>query len=298
MPSLEWNRQHWDRRYPWSAHGDEWSYSFGSASAHWFAFLLPRLHSYLPGLSAPNSRIVEIAPGHGRWTQFLLDHCKTFAGYDLSETCVGYCANKFQDRVADGTAQFRLTDGQSLGEKNGAVDLIFSFDSLVHAERNVMQAYLAEIGRCLKPGRCAFLQHSNLAAYPALHDYKNTGPYILRATTVSATTMLADAKECGLMTLIQEGLNHETQNLKNELVDCISVVLKPLLGQAAPEPVFLSNRYYSAPGKLPKISLCHTKNAKCLEIASITFSSSLSFSFSSSLSSSQKSRSSFPCRPR
>jgi SAM-dependent methyltransferase len=228
MPSIEWNRHHWGRQYPWSAHGDEWSYSFGSASAHWFAFILPRLHRYLPSLAAPDSRIVEIAPGHGRWTQFLLTHCQTLAAYDASEPCVAYCADRFRNRVADGSAEFHLTDGFSLPKKDATIDLVFSFGSLVHAKRDVLQDYLSHLSRCLKPGRFAFLQHSNLAAYPELHNYKNAGPYILRATTVSAATMQADAKERGLVTLIQEGLNHETQTMNNELVDCISVIQKPI----------------------------------------------------------------------
>jgi SAM-dependent methyltransferase len=252
MPSIEWNKQHWGQHYRWSAHGDEWSYSFGSPAAHWYAFILPRLHWFLPDRAAPATRIVEIAPGHGRWTQFLLDHCKTLAAYDVSEACVAYCGNRFEDRVADGSAEFHVTDGMSLPEKDDSVDLVFSFDSLVHVERDVMQGYLAHLGRCLKPGRYAFLQHSNLAAYPDLHNYKNGGPYILRGTTVSAATMQEDAKARGLITLIQEGLNHETQNMNNELVDCISVLQKPAPGRAATEAVFLSNRYYPAIGKVSK----------------------------------------------
>ena len=252
MPSLEWNKKHWDQQYPWSAHGDEWSYSFGSAAAHWFGFILPRLHRYLPDRSAADSRIVEIAPGHGRWTQFLLDHCRTFVGYDLSESCVAFCNNRFKDRVAAGTAAFSSTDGVSLGEPDDAVDLVFCFDSLVHAERDVMQSYLRGLAKCLKQGRFAFLQHSNLGAYPELHNYNNAGPYILRGTTVSAATMLADAKECGLAVLIQEGLNHETQAMNNELVDCISLIQKPVPGRSARETVYLSNRSYPLLGKLTR----------------------------------------------
>jgi len=252
MPSIEWNKRHWGTEYPWSAHGDEWSYSFGSASAHWFAFILPRLHRYLPDISAPGSRIVEIAPGHGRWTQFLLNHCKSLAAYDISEKCISHCRTRFINRVEEGTAQFHLIDGLNIPEKDDAVDLVFSFDSLVHVERDVMQSYLTHLGRCLKPGRFAFLQHSNLGAYPHLHNYNNAGPYILRGTSVSAATMRADAKERGLITLIQEGLNHETQTMKNELVDCISVIQKPLPGHAAKDTVVLSNRNYPALGKVTK----------------------------------------------
>jgi len=246
MPSIGWNKQHWGKEYRWSAHGDEWSYSFGSASAHWFTFLLPRLHRFLPRTVAPQSRIVEIAPGHGRWTQFLLSHCKTFAGYDVSEECVSYCKGRFKDRIDDGTAKFFLTDGLSLAEKSDDVDLAFSFDSLVHVERDVMRGYLLHLSRCLKPGRFAFLQHSNLAAYPHLLNHNYAGPFNARGATVSAATVRSDAAEYGLVTLIQEGLNHETQHLNNELTDCISVIQKPAAGQATGKTIFLENRHYPA----------------------------------------------------
>ena len=40
----------------------------------------------------------------------------------------------------------------------------FSWDSLVHADKEVMAAYLGEIARVQRPGGRAFIHHSNLAA--------------------------------------------------------------------------------------------------------------------------------------
>lgn len=112
---------------------------------------------------------MEIAPGHGRWTQFLLSHCRTLAAFDICEECISFCRNRFLNRVNDGTAHFRLTDGLSIPEKEESVDLVYSFDSLVHVERDVMRSYLVHLGRCLRPGvfcrmRCAagneYLRHT------------------------------------------------------------------------------------------------------------------------------------------
>jgi ubiquinone/menaquinone biosynthesis C-methylase UbiE len=252
MPTIEWNRQRWGSEYHWSVHGDEWSHSFGSAAAHWYAFILPRLHRFLPNAAAQESRIVEIAPGHGRWTQFLLGHCKRLTAYDISESCLTYCRQRFSDSVESGAAEFRLTNGLTLSESDDSVDLAFSFDSLVHVERDVMRSYLAHLQKCLKPGGFAFLQHSNLGAYPLLHNYKSAGPYNCRGTTVSTDTMQADANERGLLTLVQEGLNHETQHMNNELIDCISVIQKPIRWDVAAKTVVLSNRYYPAMGEITK----------------------------------------------
>jgi len=252
MPSIQWNRQRWGKEHRWPAHGDEWSYSFGSATVHWHAFILPRIRRFLPDARAVNPRIVEIAPGHGRWTQFLLPHCKTLAAYDVTEECILYCKHRFSAEVAGGRAEFHLNDGLSLSENDASVDLVFSFDSLVHVERDVIQNYLRHLSRCLKPGAFAFLQHSNLAAYPHLQNYRNAGPYNARGVTVSASTMQADACEFGLTTLVQEGLNHETQYVNNELIDCISLLQKPLDGRRAREPIFLNNQYYPEIGQFSK----------------------------------------------
>ena len=64
--------------------------------------------------------------------------------------------------------------------------------------------------------------------------------------------MQDDGKERGLVTLIQEGLNHETQQMNNELVDCISVIQKPTHPQATTATVVLNNAYYASMGTIAK----------------------------------------------
>ena len=48
-----------------------------------------------------------------------------------------------------------------------SVDFAFSFDSLVHADAEVLDAYAAELARTLAPDGVAFIHHSNLGAYRA-----------------------------------------------------------------------------------------------------------------------------------
>ena len=56
-------------------------------------------------------------------------------------------------------------DGSSLrGVGDESVDLVFSFDSLVHADAMTMDAYVGECARVLRNDGVAFLDHSNLAA--------------------------------------------------------------------------------------------------------------------------------------
>lgn len=158
MPSTEWNEKVWNGEHAWPQAGDEWSAAWGGAEDQWQAMLRPRLHRFLPA-----AQIVEIAPGFGRWTRFLAAECDALVGIDLSPRCVEACRARFADQPH---LEFRTNDGATLvGVADESVDLVFSFDSLVHVELDVLSAYLREVRRTLRPGGVAFLHHSNLGQY-------------------------------------------------------------------------------------------------------------------------------------
>lgn len=159
MPTLQENLCAWNEGYDWPAEGDEWSRPYGNTETMWWFLLLPRIHRFVPA-----GNLLEIAPGRGRWTRYLKDLCRHYTGVDLSSKCVDYCRERFGDpeRLA-----FHVNNGTSLPSvADESVDFVFSFDSLVHAEADVMDAYAKEFGRVLRPGGTGFIHHSNLGAYP------------------------------------------------------------------------------------------------------------------------------------
>src|ERR1700761_6875072 len=107
MPDIEWNLATWGG-YDWlrAAGGEEWSDPWGSSEAQWFGSIYPRLHRFLPA-----SAILEIAPGFGRWTRFLLPACQSYVGVDLSQECVAACRRRFSDF---NHASFVQNDGLTL----------------------------------------------------------------------------------------------------------------------------------------------------------------------------------------
>jgi len=154
MPSIEENKQSWETEYDWPQSGDEWSGSWGSPRAQWEGCILPRIFPFLRG------RVLEIAPGHGRWTQFLRAHCASLIGVDLAPACVEHCKRRFRE---DAKLDFQVNDGLTLPMAGDAsIDFAFSFDSLVHAESDAISSYVSELARVLKPGGAAFIHHSNL----------------------------------------------------------------------------------------------------------------------------------------
>ena len=155
MPSIRENLEMWDGS-DWSHNqeGEKWSAAWGSSEAQWFGSLYFRLHPFLPC-----DRILEIGPGHGRWTQYLKGCCRELHIVDVSANCIAACRRRFAEAE---NIRYHVNDGRSLAMVPGPFDLAFSFDSLVHVELDVLAAYVGQLAELLCPDGVAFLHHSNL----------------------------------------------------------------------------------------------------------------------------------------
>jgi len=144
--------------YDWQQQGDEWSAEWNGTEPLWWATILPRIHAFVPVTT-----ILEIAPGIGRCTQYLKDLCQHLILIDLSENCIEACQQRFSSFQH---ITYYVNDGKSLRMvPDQSVDLVFSFDSLVHAEADVLEAYLSQLARKLSPIGIGFIHHSNMGAY-------------------------------------------------------------------------------------------------------------------------------------
>jgi SAM-dependent methyltransferase len=145
-------------KYDWRQAGEEWSAPWGSSAAQWSGTILPRIRDYLPART-----ILEIAPGFGRWTHYLKDYCDELWAVDKSSECIEACAQRF---AAVPHVHCCLNDGRSLPMiPDGSIDFAFSFDSFVHPNRDIVEAYLQELRRKLKIGGKGFIHHSNFGEY-------------------------------------------------------------------------------------------------------------------------------------
>jgi 2-polyprenyl-3-methyl-5-hydroxy-6-metoxy-1,4-benzoquinol methylase len=230
MPTIEENKAKWDGTYDWEQAGDEWSVVWGGTRMQWYGTLLPRIQAFLPA-----GTILEIAPGYGRWTQFLKDQCKRMIVVDLSEKCIDACRQRFRDCTH---ISYHVNDGKSLAMvPDHAVDFAFSFDSLVHVEEAVVSAYVSQLATKLTGDGVAFIHHSNLGAYPRYVQLQQT-PKLLamlrrlglversfnwRGLTMSAAKMELLAEANGLQCISQEIFPWAT---KRALIDCISVLVR------------------------------------------------------------------------
>jgi SAM-dependent methyltransferase len=226
MPTIEENRRCWHGEYDWSKQGEEWSAPWGGSEAQWWGSLMPRIHAFVPCQT-----ILEIAPGFGRWTQFLKDQCQGMMLVDLSERCIENCRGRFASAPH---LQYFVNDGQSLAMiPDQSVDFAFSFDSLVHAEAQVLEAYVSQLARKLKPNGVGFIHHSNALRYrnyfavtsrlPRGRQFLANKRVILndcaRALNMSAELFETYCVKAGVQCISQEIINW----YDSALIDCISI---------------------------------------------------------------------------
>jgi ubiquinone/menaquinone biosynthesis C-methylase UbiE len=227
MPSIDSNQKTWKQPSAWRNNGDEWSEPWGTTKMQWYGSILPRIMNHLPC-----EHILEIACGYGRWTQFLLQNSLRLTAVDLVPECISACRSRFS-----GNSNFTCfeNDGKSLSMiPDHSVDFVFSFDSLVHANIEVIQAYIEQLSRILKPNGKGFLHHSNLGQYAKMYartrHVRSMRPvlsrlgiletdYHWRDWSVSADKVRKILEISGLNCNSQETVNWRTRNAR---IDCFT----------------------------------------------------------------------------
>ena len=152
------NLKKWDRQHRWPEDGDEWkgqSVVCGVPYAQWKQSLVD--HLIVPYVGT-GMHAIEIAPGYGRWTEFLSARAAKLTLVDLSPTCLAHCRARFPDRNLD----LFQSKGSDLPDHDGAIDVVWSFDAFVHMHPDVVREYIAEIARVLKPGGRAVIHHAGI----------------------------------------------------------------------------------------------------------------------------------------
>jgi methyltransferase family protein len=230
MGSVLENLATW-RGYDWSQAGDEWSNLWGGTAFAWWGTIYPRIQAFVP-----TDVVLEIAPGFGRCTQYLKDIAQHLAIVDLTEVCIEACQQRFADQPH---ISYAVNDGKSLAMiPDNSVDFVFSFDSLVHAESDVLEAYLIQLGAKLKPDGVGFIHHSNLGAF--LDPVTGVLPFEnlhWRAPSMTAVLFANYCRQANLQCVGQELINWGG----GELIDCFSVFVRNTSPLARPT-VVIENR--------------------------------------------------------
>jgi SAM-dependent methyltransferase len=229
MPTVHENLENWRTGWDWSGRGEEWSWWWGDTSALWHGALLPRIHAMLPA-----GTVLEIAPGYGRWTQYLKDLCEHLVIVDLTAACIESCRERFANAA---NIAYHVNDGRSLAMvPDGSIDFVFSFDSLVHVEPEVIGGYLEQLAAKLGPDGIGFIHHSNAGSLKPLSDLSRRvpsrlfGPLMRHGIAVNLAAWRDEAMTAALFRRQCEaaGIACVTQELVSweyggYLLDCFSV---------------------------------------------------------------------------
>lgn len=264
MSSVEQNLTYWNAEHDWRDQGDEWSSPWGGADAQWRGTLLPRIQAFLPAAT-----ILEIAPGFGRWTHYLRARCERLIVVDIAAKCIEACQRRF---AGDTRIAYHVNDGTSLDMiADRSIDFAFSFDSLVHAEADVLEAYVRELARTLAPDGVAFIHHSNLAACEPYASWSQRLPrgrdalarVLLRqsahyrAASMSGALFRRYADESGLVCIGQELINWKGRRL----TDCLSMCTPAGSRRARRNLVLRNNGFMDEAASVARLSRLYASDS-------------------------------------
>ena len=232
-------------KYDWREAGEEWSQPWGSSAAQWAGTIFPRIRECLPA-----DTVLEIGPGFGRWTHYLKDYCNELLAVDKSNECIEACQERF---ASHSHVRCYLNDGCSLSMiPDSSVDFVFSFDSFVHPDRHVVEAYLRQLGEKLKISGKGFIHHSNFGEY--VNSPRERLPEALAKPLIKAKildwahhrnpSMTADlfrrlCEQNGLHCISQELVNWRGRRL----IDCLSLFVRSDAGQENPVKIIRNRKF-------------------------------------------------------
>ncbi|NVJ97122.1 MAG: class I SAM-dependent methyltransferase [Alphaproteobacteria bacterium] len=135
---------------------DYFALAENSLERHWAYYIEPFVGGKRYGLT------VDLAVGYGRNSEKLRHISDRVVGIDINQECIDHCRNRFKDAP---NVELVKTDGTVLpGIEDNSVDLMYSFDAMVHFQPEIVEAYVEEFARALKPGGLGFIHHSNWPA--------------------------------------------------------------------------------------------------------------------------------------
>jgi SAM-dependent methyltransferase len=163
LPSVAWNRNEWNDLHDWTLEGDEWSDMADYCLQPYSEWKTSLIETFISPYLSGEKDVLEIAPGFGRWTVAMVERARSLTLVDLSPRCIETCRDRFGHYPQ---VRFLVNDGRSLsGVEDASIDFLVSIDSFVHMESDVVEAYIVEFARVLRPGGRAIIHHADKRAW-------------------------------------------------------------------------------------------------------------------------------------
>ncbi len=159
----------------------------------------PRLRKvrdeYLVPFFSPQSVVVEIGPGGGRWTRYMQGAAKLYA-VDYHQELLDELKVNFGD--VESLVCIKNNGNDFPDIPDNSVDFIFSFGTFVHLELDIISGYLGAMTRIMKPDAIAVIHYSDKTKKKARENrgFSNNTPAKMRRMieTAGFETVFEDVK--------------------------------------------------------------------------------------------------------
>jgi len=162
MPSIKWNKKMWTFGYKkfledpsnYQFYGEKWGNPEKNKSLKIIRakFLTPFINE--------NHTALEIGPGGGRWTLYLLKFKRLYL-LDLNNKFFPYLKKRFGDPQNISYHQTNGTDFPNIPKNS--VDFLFSFGTFVHLDQEIILEYLDNMKNILKENSNVILNYSDMS---------------------------------------------------------------------------------------------------------------------------------------
>ncbi|HUI01976.1 MAG TPA: class I SAM-dependent methyltransferase [Acidimicrobiales bacterium] len=157
LGSIEWNRAMWGDPSRWEDQGNNWSFHAESCGQPYVQWKASVVATFIAPFCGPGVDVLELAPGHGRWTEYFVGNTASLTLVDLNASCISVCQERFGSRPE---VRLIVNDGRSLPVPDASVDLVWCFGTFVHLVPRDIDGYLGEFRRVLRPGGRFVVHHT------------------------------------------------------------------------------------------------------------------------------------------
>jgi SAM-dependent methyltransferase len=153
-------------------HGAYYEEAERGMEIQWAGLIWPLIHA-----GSDFSVTLDLAAGHGRNTEMLRRVSGRVIAVDVNASNVEFIRQRFADHPEVDVVQ---NSGLDLGPiPDESVTFVYSFDAMVHFYPEVVQAYIPELYRVMRPAARGFIHYSNRVTggrnYKAVRGWRNVG---------------------------------------------------------------------------------------------------------------------------
>ena len=199
-------------------HTFDWNEYYSDAEGHnevqFQTYLEPLIRKY----NFNFSRVVDFACGKGRIAELLSSFADSLVCVDTSREAIDYCDQRFRNK---NNVECMVSEPERIPLDHNSIDLLYSWDAMVHFDYRSIDYILTEFSRILRSGGFAVIHHSNAREHNSFKVDKNWRRNPHCRSEFNAKDMLHLCEKSGFTVEEQQIMDWGI-----EALDCITVVRK------------------------------------------------------------------------